>query len=403
MTSAEVEPTKKNKTVPEPASAFSSLPDEIIENILSRVSRWKYPSLSLVSKRFHTLLSSMEIYKTRSQIGADETCIYVLLMLPDHPCVRWFSLRTKPNNQNRTKRRGKIRFKRDSNEFSVVPVPSSSTDSFPELCSIETVGSDIYIIGGPYNEPSSSVRIFDCRSHTWRDGPNMTVARKHAHTVLLDEKIYVMGGCDIDVYYANWIEVFDTNSQSWTAFPGPTVDELCNHLRKRHYYIVNVFEGKIYLVLTHDKEYTYELKDGTWKLVKEISSFISDDFVEAWCEIGKVICCCTDSGDLMWSASEIEGRVWKEIKGLKKLQEHPTRGLKTGYGFALLYCGGKLLLLWYSRSSSMIKRGDIILYAKISLESRRNGREVWGNVECVDVLTFLVESYFCFDCVAASV
>jgi len=68
-----------------------------------------------------------------------------------------------------------------------------------------------------------------------------------------------------------------------------------------------------------------------------------------------------------------------------------------------LYCGGKLLLLWYSRSSSMIKRGDVILYAKISLESRRNGREMWGKVECVDVLTFPVESYKWFDCVAASV
>ena len=150
-------------------------------------------------------------------------------------------------------------------------------------------------------------------------------------------------------------------------------------------------------------EYTYEPKDGTWKLVKEISSFLSDDSVYAWSEIGKVICCRTRSGYLMWSASENEGRVWREIKGLKKLRRHPTRGLKTGYGFALLYCGGKLLLLWYSRSSSMIKRGDIILYAKISLESRCNGREVWGKVECVDVLTFPVESYEGLDCLTASV
>ena len=103
MTSEEVQPTQINKTVPESPSSFPSLPDEIIENILARVTRWKYPSLSLVSKGFHSLLSSREIYKTRSQIGANETCVYVWLKLPGHPCASWFSLRTKPNNQNQTK------------------------------------------------------------------------------------------------------------------------------------------------------------------------------------------------------------------------------------------------------------------------------------------------------------
>ncbi|CAN6880267.1 unnamed protein product [Brassica oleracea] len=406
MTSEEVQPTQINKTVPESPSSFPSLPDEIIENILARVSRWKYPSLSLVSKGFHSLLSSREIYKTRSQIGANETCVYVWLKLPGHPCASWFSLRTKPYNQNQTKQRGKMRFKRDPSGFSVVPIASSPTDSFPELYYTKTVGPEIYIIGGPYvNKPSSSVRIFDCRSHTWRDGPKMTVARKHANTVVLDEKIYVMGGCDIDAYYANWIEVFDVKTQSWAAFPGPGVDELCNHFRKRRCYNVNVFEGRIYL-LAGDKEYTYEPKDGTWKLVKEISSFLSDDSVEAWCEIGKVICCRTRSGYLMWSASENEGRVWREIKGLKKLRRHPTIGLKTGRRFDLVECGGQLLAMWDpypSVRSSSIKRNIKIWSAKkISLESRCNGCEVWGKVECVDVLTFPVESYQWFNCVTAS-
>ncbi|KAF2533046.1 hypothetical protein F2Q70_00033271 [Brassica cretica] len=368
MTSEEVQPTQINKTVPESPSSFPSLPDEIIENILARVTRWKYPSLSLVSKGFHSLLSSREIYKTRSQIGANETCVYVWLKLPGHPCASWFSLRTKPNNQNQTKQRRKMRFKRDPSGFSVVPIASSPTDSFPELYYTKTV---------------------DDR------------ARKHANTVVLDEKIYVMGGCDIDAYYANWIEVFDVKTQSWAAFPGPGVDELCNHFRKRRCYNVNVFEGRIYL-LTGDKEYTYEPKDGTWKLVKEISSFLSDDSVEAWCEIGKVICCRTRSGYLMWSASENEGRVWREIKGLKKLRRHPTRGLKIGYVFALLDCGGKLLVMWDPYCISGI-RSKKIWYAKISLESRCNGREVWGKVDCVDVLTFPVESYEGLDCLTASV
>uniref|UniRef100_M4E5S0 F-box domain-containing protein n=1 Tax=Brassica campestris TaxID=3711 RepID=M4E5S0_BRACM len=346
MISDEVEPTKKKKkTVPdELPSMFSSLPDEIIENILARVSRWKYPSLSLVSKRFHSLLSSMDIYKARSQRGSNETCLYIWLKLPGHPCASWFSLRTKPNNQNRTKRRkGKISFKRDSSVMSVVPIPSySSTDSnFPELSYIKTVGPEIYIIGGSYNkEPSSSVRIFDCRNHTWRDAPNMTVARENAQTVLLDEKIYVMGGCDIDKYYANWIEIFDVKTQAWTALPGPGADdedELPNHLRKNNSkcYIVNVFKGKFYLA-EDEKEYTYEPKNGTWKLLKENSSFVSGP-VQIWGKIGgDIICGCTGSGHLMWSGFENEGIEWSGIKGLEELREHPTRGLETGSKFGLV-------------------------------------------------------------------
>ncbi|CAG7884713.1 unnamed protein product [Brassica rapa] len=172
MISDEVEPTKKKKTVPEPPSMFSSLPDEIIENILARISRWNYPSLSLVSKRFHSLLSSMDIYRARSQIGSNETCLYIWLKLPGHPCASWFSV------------------------------------LMHKMIVIKHLYYLLYI---NHEEPFSSVRIFDCRSHTWRDAPNMTVAREDAQTVLLDEKIYVMGGCDIDKYNANWIEVFDVN------------------------------------------------------------------------------------------------------------------------------------------------------------------------------------------------
>ncbi|CAH8366432.1 unnamed protein product [Eruca vesicaria subsp. sativa] len=388
MTSEEVETTEKNKTVPESPSTFSSLPDEITENILARVSRWNYSSLSLVSKRFHSLVSSKDIYKTRSQIGADETCLYFLLKLHDHPCVSWFSLRFKP----------------DSSGYLIVPIPSSCTDSFPELSYIVTVDSDIYIIGGSHKEPSSSVRIFDCRSHTWRDGHNMTVARENAQTVILDEKIYVIGGCDIDEYNANWIEVFDIKSQSWSALPGPGADEdeLRNHLREysEYYYIVNVFGGKIYVVV-NEKDYTYEPKNGIWKLVREKPGFI--DTVRGWCEMGNLIYGCTDSGNLMWSASEFEGREWREIKGLEKLREHPTGGHKIGYEFELVDCGGQLLVMWDPYPLEPMERSNKIWYAKISLESRCNGREVWGNVECVDVLTFPVESYERFCCVDATV
>ncbi|KAJ4913403.1 F-box/kelch-repeat protein [Raphanus sativus] len=401
MISQEVEqPQKRKKTISEPPStSFSSLPDEIAENILARVSRWDYPRLSLVSKSFHSLLSSLEIYKTRSQIGVNETCVYVCLQLPNQPCASWFSLWTNPNKKRnkRTKRRGKTKFKPDSSGNSVVPTPFSSSHSPPPPhCISETVGSEIYIIGGPDGETSSSVRMLDCKSHTWRDGPNMTVAREDASTALLNEKIYVMGGCDIDAYSSNWVEVFDIRTQSWTALPGPGPDDMDDELRHAYCTVVNVFEGKIYLA-TDGKDYTYDPKYGTWKLVSEYTSFVTDS-IECWCdEMENVIYCFTDSGYLMWSTSEIEGREWREIKGLDKLREH----LKSGNEFELANYGGKLLVMW--RPDSDLCMGNKIWYAKICLESRCNGREVWGKVECVDVLTFPVETFESFHCLTASV
>ncbi|KAF2551567.1 hypothetical protein F2Q68_00037611 [Brassica cretica] len=194
----------------------------------------------------------------------------------------------------------------------------------------------------------------------------------------------------IDKYNANWIEVFDLKTQSWTSLPGPGADdvELRNHLRKySEYFKVNEFKGKLY-VATDEKEFSYEPNNGAWKFVRETSSAITDS-MEVSCDMRNVIYSCTDSGYLMW----------REIKGLRKLREHPTRGLKTGSDVGLVVSGGQLLVMW----DPYIKRSNKIRYAEISLESRRNGRELWGKVECVDVLTFPVESYEWFGCVAASV
>ncbi|KAF2585273.1 hypothetical protein F2Q70_00034366 [Brassica cretica] len=65
-------------------------------------------SLSLVSKSFRSLLSPLEIYKTRSQIGVNETCVYVCLKLPNQPCESWFSLWTNSLIKNEPKGEGRL-------------------------------------------------------------------------------------------------------------------------------------------------------------------------------------------------------------------------------------------------------------------------------------------------------
>ncbi|CAA7033329.1 unnamed protein product [Microthlaspi erraticum] len=399
-----MDPTQK--TISQPQSSFSLLPDEITENILARVSRWYYPSLSLVSKQFRSLVSSMQIYKTRSQIGSQETCFYVCLQLDDHPYSSWFSLWAKPN-KTLAKEIGNIIIEKDDpSGNSVVPTPFSSSHSLPITNqNTVTVGSEIYIIGGYYQKPSSFVRILDCRTHTWRNGPNMTVARENVYALFVDEKIVVMGGCDINKYSAYWLELFDMKTQSWTALPGPGADDELGKFLHDDYdqNIVDVFDGKLY-VAVDDTEYVYEigkiLHDGTWKLVRQQSSFLFNLLVD-WCEIENVIYCCTYFGELMWLDSKTKVREWREIKGLGKLREHPTRGLRDGNEFVIENFGGKLLVMWGVSDDN--KPTNKIWYAKISLESRCNGGEVWGTVECADVLTFPGDSYDSFICLTASV
>ncbi|KAG7589429.1 CYC/TB1 R domain [Arabidopsis suecica] len=102
-----------------------SLPDDLLLSCFSRVSRLYYPTLSLVSKSFQSLLASPELYKARSLLGNDENCLYVYVL-------------------------AKVPFLHS-------PQAHSS--------SLVSVGSNIYNIGGTiYRTPSSSISIFYCRS-----------------------------------------------------------------------------------------------------------------------------------------------------------------------------------------------------------------------------------------------
>lgn len=380
--------------------SFSSLPDEIIENILARISIWTYPNLSLVSKRFLRLLFSTEIYTTRSHIGTTEPCLYICLDSLDYSYARWFILYMKPNEIIT----GNCEI---LNDYSLIPVHSSSPVPYK---STVAVGSKIYVIGGR-SQPSSSVRIFDCWSHTWHDAPNMTVAREGPIAVLIDQKIYVMGGCRIDKS-ANWFEVFDIKTQNWRALLSPSAD----HDLRKYYMVYRAFpspgaeqwmipeidvnpdalEGKLYIA-AREKEYTYEPKDGTWKVVKEGSSLRR---AQTWCVIENVMYSHTYSRYLKWYDSE--ARDWRKIKGLEELHDHPTRGLRKGQVLKLVNYGKKLVVIW-KFSSEQDKQKPKIWYAKIALE-RRHRDEIWGKIEGLNVvLTDPKLNHCSIICVAVSV
>ncbi|CAL9232523.1 unnamed protein product [Arabidopsis halleri] len=68
------------------------LPDDLLLNCLARVSRLYYPILSLVSKRFRSLVASPELYETRTLLGHTDNCLH----LRSESDTRWFTLCRRP-------------------------------------------------------------------------------------------------------------------------------------------------------------------------------------------------------------------------------------------------------------------------------------------------------------------
>ncbi|KAG2239166.1 hypothetical protein Bca52824_090026 [Brassica carinata] len=355
----------ETKTKPQPLS-FSSLPDEILENILVRLSKWNYPNLSLVSKRFLSLLSSTELYTTRSHIGTTEPCLYFCLGdLTSTPHPKWFTLWIKPADETLAEEDDEI-----LEDYSLVSVPSSPHPQHVPYFSTVAVGSDIYLIGGAY-KPSSRVRIFDCRSHTWRDGPNMLVAREEAYACYIDGKIYVM---EDDRKDNNWMEVLDIKTQTWSPLLSHGATEF-----RDDWFLMNVYRGKIY-VIAEKENFAYDPKEGTGPCYGHI---------DAWCAIEDVMFCFTNSGYCMWY--DTKSREWREVKGsdMEVLRDKSEYSLAWGCVVEIVNHGGKLLVIWVPRSEEYKTKGIRRIWCgKIAFEKRLEG-EIWGKMEWVnEVLTF---------------
>ncbi|KAL1205386.1 F-box/kelch-repeat protein [Cardamine amara subsp. amara] len=200
--------------------------------------------------------------------------------------------------------------------------------------------------------------------------------------VFLDEKIYVLGD-SVTNKSSSYFEVFDLKTQSWRALQLPDNDLY-------DYNKCNVVEGKLYVV-SKQKDYMYDPKEGTWKVAREESIF---EYVTSWCVIENVIYCYTSFG------YDSGCREWKLIKGLEELYKHPPRCIMIGDVLTMVNHSGKLLVVW----EIFLYRQKEYLFAQVTLETRGNGSEVWGMVECVDVMfPAALNTFVYIDCFTVSV
>ncbi|CAL9227314.1 unnamed protein product [Arabidopsis halleri] len=348
ISGGEVEPPHKKKTPPpcDESSSFSSLPYELIVECFARISKSYYRSLSRVSKTFHSLLSSPELYAGRSE--TTEICLYICLRLPKRTCPRWFSLWIKPDW-----------IPTNSSGNFLVPI-SSCSDSLPASKSTVAIGSDIYAIGGTI-APSSAVRIFDCRRHTWRDAPNMTVARSNAMAYVLGDKIYVMGGCHES---ENWSEVFDIKTQTWR------------------------------LIANHDAE-AKEPKEGTWN-VMDMRRIV---WCQWWWVIDNVMYCRSGSGYFMWYDSV--GERWRYVQGLDKLVRYMNYNISCCM-IEIVNFGGKILFMWEMCKLFGRCPNKKIWCAMVAFE-KLDGGKIGGKIEWCYIVHTLPNSYKVLRCLSISV
>lgn len=114
-----------------------------------------------------------------------------------------------------------------------------------------TLDGKIYFIGGhPTYSPTgarSSVYAFDpAEGGSWTTMSPMIKPRFYHRAVVLDGKIYVMGGRSIDI--ENSMEMYDPATDTWTL--------VANMNSQRALHTAEVFDGKIYVFGSQDTENT---------------------------------------------------------------------------------------------------------------------------------------------------
>ncbi|EOA34097.1 hypothetical protein CARUB_v10021597mg [Capsella rubella] len=360
------EPPLKKTKLPNKQTSNPSLPEDLLLSILARVSRLYYPTLSLVSKHFRSLLTSSELYRTRSLLGCTENFLYVCLRLSrtDHT-PRWYMLRPRPNPilTNRKKKNKSSGYVLSTIPFTHYPRGKSSA--------LVTVGSKIYNIGGVINgSASSTVSILDCWSHTWLQAPSMQMERDSPSANFLDGKIYVTGFCYRKYDPSNWMEVFDLKTETWEPVLS-RAGRLTIYRCHDHTYNV-VVDEKVYII--GDKGVAYNPKDGTWNSLGPEMDLRLNGL--SACVIENVLYYYSNEETIQWY--DTKARSWRVVNGLKKLPKFARFA-----NVRLADYGGKMALFWDKFVASGGGGGyenRMIWCAMIALE-RSNSVEIWGQVE----------------------
>ncbi|KAJ4891361.1 F-box/kelch-repeat protein [Raphanus sativus] len=321
-----------------------SLPEDVIIDILARLSRFEYPKLSLVSKHFRSLVVSPEIYARRSLLASTQHCLYVAVY-DIYSCSfnHWYILCRKANDSH-----------------CLVRAPST----IPFTCYPESsvaVGSRIYVFGGiDHKNMTTNALSMDSRSHTVEPLPSIPVPLVCKFACFIDGKIYVIG---YSPYPEKVMLVFDTETQKWEHVM--TTPEMNKALTRSYAYVV--MADKICIMDCYGS-YVYDPKESKW----ETDYMPNSTYWENACVVDDVLYYRDRFVNTLRAYDPIQ-KSWGVVEGLKELLAAP---ISSRWSHTVNY-GGNLALLF--------RRPSGIWCAEISLE-RRQGGQIWGKVEWCDLV-----------------
>ncbi|CAN8291117.1 unnamed protein product [Cochlearia groenlandica] len=342
------------------SSLIKSLHEDVMVDIIARVPRNDYLTLSLVSNQFRSLVRSPELYARRSSLGYTQRGVYVVLK----------NKRTCDTNLY-------ILYRNGNYDRHLMFIPS--LPPIPNGSSFVAVGSKIYVFGGINNGGSYCVECTS-RSHTVCHLPDMPINMADTVAVAAGiDKIYVFGYVKIN---KKAIAVFHTKTQTWE----PRVTKTPRAMEAA--YVCSGSVAMMGAVKMYGRgcgsSFVYNTKTRRMETHAALNS------QEWWnaCVVEGVLY-YFHRYEMKMFGYDPKKRCWSVVNGLDGLfreirhQEWPDT-------VSCCCCGvvGKLTLFVPKMEVIDIncrKRTKEIWCAEISLEMRPGG-EIWGNVEWFDNL-----------------
>ncbi|KAJ0653112.1 putative F-box domain, kelch-type beta propeller, F-box-like domain superfamily [Helianthus annuus] len=284
-------PTTTPHPPPPPTPLIPHLPDDISIQCIARVPRTHHPTLSLVSKLWHSTIRSQHFFTTRSLLHITQPSLYLNIR---HNSTFQYYFHANPNNPN----------------HKLSPFPHPPVPIHPVGPAYAVLGSKIYLIGGSVNDiPLNTVWVLDCKINKWEVGPRMRVGREFAAAATVGGKIYVMGGCVVDnrLKAVNWAEVYDPEVGEW----GP-VGSLEVEGKDKWMHACAVIDGRIYAMADRGGV-VYDVVGREWgRVPKRLDlgwrgrAVVIDGVLYCYDYLGKI------------RGYDVERDVWKELRGVEK-------------------------------------------------------------------------------------
>ncbi|XP_010431558.1 PREDICTED: putative F-box/kelch-repeat protein At2g21680 [Camelina sativa] len=361
----EEEENNRNKKLKEKLSYSLPIPDDLTLSCFALVEICHYQKLSLVCSNFRDIIRSRDLYVKRSNLGLTESVLYAYIRLIPLEKPSWYVLQRVP-------------YRNLPNTLSWRLTLIDSIPPMPFEAAIVTNGSDIYVIGGLVGgRPTSSMILMDCKSCRCRLLPRMRMSRFRAGAGVIDGKIYVIGGCSMQL--CNWIEVFDIKEQTWTGLEFPYLPDMYKEFVK-----YAVMEKNIYLMDGGVLCCALDPINMRWFHQGQELDHLRSVWHMSYCVIDDLLVCINPMMEVVGGPIALYDRKQKLLRHVNGLQGFPgNMNLRES---RMENFDGNLVILGSDQSwFSEYKGKKEIWCVEISFELRERG-EIWGIIESAAVV-----------------